>query len=171
MRPGGKSQKSFYKKMITESISVFNVCILFLSCLLAVAFAPTRYNVTSTLLVSLFLITMGIDSVLFKYQDIYPVSVYFFAIKITVQAAFTMIFIYISAWPLVFVSASIIGIFSYSVAAALHGTVTPYYNEAMMILSVSLIAAMLLGVFCVVRSFASSARGSVTHKSSAGYHK
>jgi len=157
--------------MIIDSIGAFNTYSILAVCVIAIALAPTRYRIVSTVLVAYFLVMSGMDASFKNYSGYYPFVVYFFTIKILVQCAFTAVFIYFGAWPLVVVSTAIIGTFSCSVSFVLRGTVTPYYNEAMMILSVSLIAAMLLEVFCAVRSFASSARGSVTHKSSAGYHK
>ena len=114
-------------------------------CVCAIVLAPTRYNIISTLLAAEFMLMIGIDILVFDQISTFDQSAYIYTIKLMIQCVFTLAWMYFSAWPIAIVSAVIMGIFSYSIAAALSGTVAQHYTQIMQVMAVIEIAALLAG--------------------------
>jgi len=156
---------------IIDSIGVFNAAILFVVCVLAVAFSPTRHSAISVVMAAGFMIMIGMDSAVKSYALSNEDVAYIFLIKIILQTIFLMIYMYLSAWPVAVVSTMIIGIFSYGLVASLHAINAVYYEHLMMMSSVAQILALVAGGFCGVRYYNNHGRSFFTHKSAHGGKK
>jgi hypothetical protein len=154
-----------------ESVGSFDMYSLLAVCVCAIALAPTRYNIISTLLAAEFLLMIGLDILVSISIATFDQAAYIYTIKLLIQCAFTLAWVYFGAWPLFVVSMVIIGTFSCSIFYALGGIVMPYYIEIMQCLAVLQILALMMAVVCGVRININRRGTWFSSKSSMGNHK
>ena len=154
-----------------DLLGQFDVYSLLAACVIAIALAPTKFNIISTVLVAEFLLMIGFDALVIDRITSPEQSAYIFTIKLLIQTVFTLVWIYFRAWPLAVVSLFISGFFCISITAALTATDVLYYTEIMKIFTVSQIVALLMGVMCVLRINPGAFRRVVISDSSNGIEK
>ncbi len=129
--------------MLINQIGYFNSVALAVACLIAVVSLKGNYKTIGLILAVNFFMMVGYDALInWDVKNIIFLAP-LYSIKIMLQFAFLIIFVYLGAWSLAIASSVIIGILSYSIVSSLYGINPLYYIELM---QSAVVAQLLLGV-------------------------